>query len=193
MANKKKFNIAQKLGEIIQLSLLERINNPRPISGLLFLYFTEKRRLGQGEDHGLLAGDSADIVVQTHNLNAGSLLDHCFQNRPCRFDQLSPYLLDQVPPFFARERFDQVLFRCRQDTLKTDHEKRVNQIGVNILRSPTHVFLLKAADPLANGCFDFSLGFYSQFQTVPFVPGRRPTRRQCQAKRTELSTDNDIL
>ena len=33
--------------------------------------FTEKRRLGQGEEHHLFAGDGANIVVQAQDLDAG--------------------------------------------------------------------------------------------------------------------------
>ena len=90
---------------------------------LSILGLTEIRRLGEGKEKDLLAGDGADVVVQASHLDAGDLLHHHFQQRTGRFDQVSPYLLEQVPPFLAGERLDQVLFGGRQNALKADHEE----------------------------------------------------------------------
>ena len=81
------------------------------------------RKAGQGEEHDLFAGDGADVVVQAEPLDAGGLLDHRFQERPGRFDQLGSYLLEQVSPFFGRERLDQMLFGRGQNALQADHDK----------------------------------------------------------------------
>ena len=40
---------------------------------LLLFRFAERGRLGQGEEHDLLAGYGADIVVQAQHLDAGDL------------------------------------------------------------------------------------------------------------------------
>ncbi len=44
--------------------------------------------------------------------------------------------------------------------LEADHEEITDQVGVNVLGSPAHVFLFESADPFADGGFDFSLRFY---------------------------------
>src|SRR6266849_8027391 len=73
---------------------------------------------------------------------------------------MRPHLFEQVPPLLGRERLDQVLFGRRQNALEADNEQIGDQVSVNVLGSPTHVFLLKATDPFADSGFDFSLGFH---------------------------------
>ncbi len=86
---------------------------------LFRLCFTEVRRPGEGEENDLLAGYRADVVVHGHDLDAGDLLDHRFQNWTGRFNQMGPNLLQQVSPLCSRKRFDQVLdaaqMNCRAD------------------------------------------------------------------------------
>ena len=43
---------------------------------------------------------------------------------------------------------------------ETDNEQIADEIGVNVLGSAAHVFLLEAADPFADAGFDFSLRFH---------------------------------
>lgn len=130
---------------------------PKP---LFFLGFAEERRLGQSEKHDLFSSNGADVVVEAQHLGAGDLMDQCFHDRPGRFNQMLPYLFDQVPPFLGRERLDQVLFGRRQNALEADNKEISDQVSVNVLGSPPHVFLLKVTDPFADSRFDFSLGFH---------------------------------
>jgi hypothetical protein len=61
---------------------------------LSVLKLADQRRLGQGEEHHLFAGDGADIVMQAQHLDAGDFPDHFFHERPRRFDQMRPELLE---------------------------------------------------------------------------------------------------
>ena len=79
---------------------------------------------------------------------------------------MGPHLFEQVPPLLGRERLDQLLFGRGQDALEADHEQIADQVGVDVLGSPAHVFLLEAADPFADGGFDFSLRFHSDLERV---------------------------
>ena len=110
--------------------------------------------------------DGADVVVQGQHLDAGDLLDHRFHDRPGRFDQMGPHLLEQVPPLLGRKRLDQMLFGRGQHALKADHEEIAEQVGVNVLGSPAHVVLLEATDSFANGGFDFSLGLHGNLHGI---------------------------
>ena len=77
-----------------------------------------------------------------------------------------PHLLQQIPPLFGRERLDQMLFGRGQNALKADDEEITEQVGANVLRAPAHVILLKATDSLADGGFDFSLGFRGNLRST---------------------------
>jgi hypothetical protein len=44
--------------------------------------------------------------------------------------------------------------------LQADYQEITDQVGVNFFRSPAHVILFKAIHPIADGGFDFSLGFH---------------------------------
>ena len=77
----------------------------------------------------LFSGHGADVVVQAQHLDARDLLDHCFHDRPRRFDQMGPYLFEQVPPLLGDERLDQLLFSRGQDALEADHEEITDQVG----------------------------------------------------------------
>ena len=50
-----------------------------------------------------------------------------------RFNQMGPYLLQQVPPLIV-ERLDQVLLGCGQNALETHDEEIAEQVGVDVLR-----------------------------------------------------------
>src|SRR3954454_16915606 len=63
---------------------------------LSFPGFAAIGRLCQAEENELFAGQGADVVVQAGDLDAGDLLDHAFQDRPGRLDELGPHLLEQV-------------------------------------------------------------------------------------------------
>ena len=56
---------------------------------LFFPCFAGTGRLGEGEEHDLLAGDGADVMVQAQHLDAGDVLDHRLAQRPRRRDQLN--------------------------------------------------------------------------------------------------------
>src|SRR5690349_11593933 len=53
------------------------VKKPNP-ECLLLLNSAEIGRLAQGEEHDLLAGVGADVVVQTQDFDAGDFLDHGF-------------------------------------------------------------------------------------------------------------------
>lgn len=74
----------------------------RPI--VSFLRLPAVRRLGQSKEQHLFSGHGADVVVQAHNLDAGRLMDHRFDGRPYRLDQLGPHLLDQSASLLDRRR-----------------------------------------------------------------------------------------
>ena len=100
---------------------------------LLHLCFTEVRRPGEGEKNNLLAGYGADVMVHGHDLAADDLLDHRLHDWTGRFDQMGPYLLQQVPPFLGGKRLDQVLLGCGQNALETHDEEIAEQVGVDVL------------------------------------------------------------
>ena len=95
-------------------------------------------------------------MVHGHDLDAGDLSDHRFEDWTGRFNQVGPYLLQQVPPFLGRERLDQLLFSGGQNALKADYEQVTEQVGVDVLGTPAHVVLLKATNSFTNSGFEFS-------------------------------------
>ena len=66
------------------------------LTELPFLFLPKDRRLGQSEQYNFFAGDGADVMMETQHLDAGDLLDECFHDRPCRFDELVSYLFEQL-------------------------------------------------------------------------------------------------
>ena len=140
-----------------------------------FLYVAKMRRLCQGEEHNFFAGYGANVVVQAQHFGAGDLLDHRFHDRPGRFDQMGPYLFEQVSSFLSWERLDQLLFGRRQDTLEADHEQITDQVGAKVLGSPAHVFPFEARHPFADSGFDFSLCFHGGLEHGR-IPSRKPAR-----------------
>ena len=65
--------------------------------------------------------------------------------------------LSRSLPFSAGSDWTEMLFCRRQDALEADDKQIADQVSVNVLGSPAHVILFKAADPVANGGFDLSL------------------------------------
>ena len=63
-------------------------------------------RMVKRENHDFLTAGSANVVMQADDICAGGFVNHRHQNRPCLFDQLGSDLLEQVSPFFRRERLD---------------------------------------------------------------------------------------
>jgi hypothetical protein len=143
------------------------IFSPRSRARLSFLCFAVREWLGQCQDNERFAGHGADVVVQAHYLDAGDLLDQRLHERLRRFDQMGPYLLEQVPPFLGRE-FGKLLFGGCQQTLEPDDDEIAEQVGVNVLGASAPVFLLKATDLFADGGLDLSLSFHpaSNSETV---------------------------
>jgi hypothetical protein len=133
------------------------------------LPLNEIRQLSQREENDLLASDGADVMVQAQHLNASDLLDYRFQDRTGGFDQMGAYLLEQFPPFLGRKRLDQVLFGRGQNAAKADHKKITEQVRVDVLGSPAHVVLLKAANSLTNSGFEFA-----QCSHIDTLHHRRP-------------------
>jgi hypothetical protein len=76
---------------------------------------------------------------------------------------MGPYLLQQVPPLFGRERLDQVLLGGGQNALEMHNEEISQQMGVEVLGASAHVNLLEATNPLADAGFDLSLGSHGEF------------------------------
>ena len=72
---------------------------------LFHLCFTEVKRPGKGEKNHLLAGLGADVMVQGHDLDAGDLLDHRLHDWTGRFNQVGPYLLEQVSPLIVELQY----------------------------------------------------------------------------------------
>jgi hypothetical protein len=76
---------------------------------------------------------------------------------------MGPNLLEQVPPLFGRERLDQLLLGCGQNTLKTHDEEIAEQVGVEVLGASAHVILLETANPFADSGFDLSPDSHGDF------------------------------
>ena len=72
-------------------------------------------------------------MVQGHDLDAGDFLDHRLHDWTGRFNQMGPYLLQQVPPLFSGKQLDQMLFGRGQNALKANDEEIAEQVGVNTL------------------------------------------------------------
>ncbi len=85
--------------------------------------FRENSAFRQGEEHDLLAGDGADVVVHADDLDAGDLLDHRLHERSRSFEKMRAHLFEQVSPFLGRQRLDQVLFGGSQNALEADEEE----------------------------------------------------------------------
>ena len=64
--------------------------------------FREYWRFCQGKDHDFFSRGRADVVVQADHFDAGDFLDHLLHHRPRRFDQVRPYLLEQIPALSRR-------------------------------------------------------------------------------------------
>jgi len=50
-----------------------------------------------------------------------------------------------------------------QHALQADHKEIAQQVGVNILGTSAHVFLLETRNSRANGGFNLSMGFHGTF------------------------------
>ena len=72
-------------------------------------------------------------MVKAHHLDAGDRLDHLLQERIRRFDQVGPYLLEQVPSLLGRD-IGKLLFGGCQQALETNDDEIAEQVGVNIRR-----------------------------------------------------------
>jgi hypothetical protein len=121
---------------------------------------TDERRLGEREVHDFFAGNGTDIVVQAQHFDAGDILDHFFHERPRRFDEMGPDLLEEVFALFGRQRLDQMPFRRSQYSLQADDEQIADHVRVHVFGAAAHVLLLKATDPVADGGFDFTLSLH---------------------------------
>jgi hypothetical protein len=124
------------------------------------LRFAGHRRFSQCKEYDLFAGDGADVVVHADDLDAGDFPDQLLHERSSCLEKMFAYLLEQIAPFFGRQRFDQVLFGGSEYAMKANKDNVVDQVGANVLGTPAHVFLTKATDPFGDGRFDFSLRFH---------------------------------
>ena len=61
-----------------------------------FLDLAKKRRIDQGEKKDLFAARRAYVMVQAYYFDPGDFLDHCFQDRPGSFGEMSSNLFDEV-------------------------------------------------------------------------------------------------
>lgn len=127
------------------------------------LSVANERCLGQREQYDFFAGGDADVMMQTHHLDAGNLCDHRFEDRPRCFNELGPDLFQKISSFLRRVCLDEMLLRGREHTLQSDDKKVADEVCVYVFRSPAHVILLEACDPLTNGRFEFSLRFHGEF------------------------------
>jgi hypothetical protein len=58
------------------------------------------------ENHDFFPGGGANVLMQADDICARGFVNHLRENRPRLFDQLCSDLLEQVSPFFRRERLD---------------------------------------------------------------------------------------
>ena len=126
----------------------------------------------QGDKNDFFARPGADVMMQAHDLDTGDLPDHRFHNWPRGLDQMGAYLFEQVASFIGRHGLDQVLLRGGQDALESDHQKIPEQVDVNVLGAPAHVFLFKVADAFANGRFNLALCFHKKLEYAIISSGR---------------------
>ena len=84
--------------------------------------------------------------------------------------------LSKSLPFSAGQRLDQMLLGRGQDALQADHEEIIDQVGANVLGPASHIFLLEARDPFADGGFDFALGFHVDLEGDPRPAGSHTAR-----------------
>jgi hypothetical protein len=70
------------------------------------LRFPHQGRFGQGKEDNLLTGNSADVVVHADDLDAGDFPDQLLHERSSCLEKMFAYLLEQIAPFFDRQRFD---------------------------------------------------------------------------------------
>jgi hypothetical protein len=140
----------------------------RAVDPLPLPYLADGHWPGEGEQYDFLTRGGADVVVQAQDFDAGDVLDHRFQERPRRLEQMGPHLLEQVSSLLGWQRLDQMLFGGGQDALEADHEEIIDQVRADVFGSPAHVFLLEATDPLADGGFDFPLRFHGALACLPF-------------------------
>jgi hypothetical protein len=132
---------------------------------LFYSCFTEIRRPSEGEENDLLAGYGANVMVRGYDLDAGDLLDHRLHDWTGRFNQMAPYLLQQVPPPFGWKRLGQLLLGFGQNASEANHEKIAEQVDVDVLGAPADVILLEATDSLADGSFDLTPGSHGNLST----------------------------
>ena len=130
-----------------------------------FLHLVVSEKVHNSRDHFFLASRNTGEVANVNRTTSSPvtvLMSWCrlttlmpvtswtmrFQERPRRFDQMSPHLFEQVSALLGRQRLDQLLFGRRQDALEADHEKVTDQVGVDVLGPAAHVFLLEATSSL---------------------------------------------
>jgi hypothetical protein len=70
--------------------------------------------------------------VHGYDLDAGDLLDHRLDDGSGRFNQMGPYLFQQVPPLFGWKRLDQVLLGGGQDASKAHDEEIAEQVDADV-------------------------------------------------------------
>src|ERR1700677_4524548 len=97
--------------------------------------------------------------MQPYHPDAGNFLDHRLQVRLCRFDQMGPYLLEQIPPLLGRD-VGKLLFGGCQQTLEANDDEIAVQVGMNVLGASAPEFLLKVTNLGGDGCLDLALSFH---------------------------------
>ena len=60
-------------------------------------------------------------------------------------------------PFSGDNGLDQLPFGHGQSTQNADHQEVFDEVYADLLRPPSQIVLLKANNPLADGCFTFCL------------------------------------
>ena len=100
---------------------------------LFFHGFAAMRRRCEREEHHLLAGHGADVVVQAHYLHAGNAFVHGFHERPSRFDEMCADLFEQISAFLGQKGLDEVLLGGGHNSVQSHHHQVVQQMRPNIL------------------------------------------------------------
>ena len=152
------------------------------------------KALGQSEEHDFFAGA---VLMSWCRLNTLTpVISWTIASMTGRAVSISwvRTCLSRSRPFSAGSDLDQLLFGRGQDALEADHEEIADQVGVNVLGAAAHVFLLEAADPFADGGFDFSLRLHANLEGT-FIPlGIDPSERRATGiTRTALEGIDDPL
>src|SRR4051812_12903816 len=123
----------------------------------MLLGLANRWRFVQREDDHFLAADRADVVMEAYNADVRYGSNQRFELRPRSLQQLGTDLLEQVSALFRRHRFDQLSLGAGQDVGEAYDNQVINEVRMNILGTPAHVFLLELSNARTDSSFNFAL------------------------------------